>query len=98
MCASKGGRGGPGRTLGGGNRGTEADYCGWGTVATNIKGTESSVSVAYVWGLQQLPNMITLWVHRDWSKIKKNEYIYIAMNILVVAHKTLSFFSVESFH
>ena len=69
--AREGGEG-PGGLSEGGNRGTEADYCGWGTVAPNIKGTESSVPVASVRGLEQHhPTMSTLWGHRDRSKKKE---------------------------
>ena len=46
----KGGEG-PGGISEGGDRGTEADYYDWVTVAPPIKGTESSVPVTYVWGL-----------------------------------------------
>ena len=52
---------GPGGLSEGGNRGTEADYCGWGKVAPNIKGTEYSSPVGSVWGLEHHhPTMITL--------------------------------------
>ena len=52
--------------------GTKANHCGSGTLAPNIKVTESSVSVAYVRGLDhQHPTMITIWGHRDRSKRKK---------------------------
>ena len=56
----------------GGNRGSEADYCGWLTVENNIKWTDYIVLVASVWILDHHnPNMSTLWVHGDRSKINQ---------------------------
>ena len=55
-CGARGG--------GGGGRGDEAGYCGWGKISPNIKGTDYSVPVASVRGLEHHnPNMSTLWVH-----------------------------------
>ena len=62
----------------GGDRRTEADDCVWGTVAPNNKGTESSVPVVSVWGLEHHhPTMSTLWGHVDRSKKKEIKYILI---------------------
>ena len=46
--AREGGEG-PERISEGVNRGNEVDYCGWGTVAPNTKGTKYSVPVASIW-------------------------------------------------
>ena len=55
----------------GGNRVNDVDYCDWGEVAPNIKGTDSSFPVASVRVLEHNhPTMSTLWGHRDRPKNK----------------------------
>ena len=57
---------------GGGRQGDRGDLLLWGKVATNIKGTESSVPITSVWGLERhRPTMSML--RRHGYRVKKEE-------------------------
>ena len=70
MCSQRRG-GGPRYNFGGMEQGDRGGSLLSGELAPNIKGTEYSVPVASVRGLERHhPTMSMLWRHRDWIKIK----------------------------